>query len=271
MIPASAAMPRWASVGDGLVAGERLLAEEVPIALVYDHATYAVMMATPADLMDFAIGFSLAERMIDSAEDIEALEVIPHGRGIELRIRLAERCADRPRARMRHMAGPVGCGLCGIQSLAEVFQPPSMVAEGVMISGPAIVAALAEMARLQPLNAMVRAAHAAAFWQPERGLVALREDVGRHNALDKLAGALAAEGREGAAGAVVLSSRVSIEMVQKTARLGASIIVAASAPTALAVRFAASCGMTLIGIAREDGFEVFTGPGRIQAVSRSAN
>lgn len=265
MIPASTTMPRWHWADGRLAEGARELAEEAAIALVHDGATHAVMMATPADLPDFALGFSLAEGLVDSAADIEALDVVQHAHGIELRMYLSPRCAERPRRRLRTLAGPVGCGLCGLQSLAEVFPAVPSVGAGVDLPGHEVALAMAALLRGQRLNATVRATHAAGFWQPGRGLLALREDVGRHNALDKLAGSLAHAGCPGAAGAVVISSRVSIEMVQKAARLGASIIIAASAPTALAVRVAADCGITLIGTARGAGFEVFSIPHRILA------
>ena len=262
---ASATIPRGRWDGSRLVEGARDLAEETAIALVYHGATHAVMMATPDDLADFALGFSLAEGLVDTVHDLEALEVVHHAQGIELRMRLADRCAERPRRRLRHLAGPVGCGLCGLQSLEEVFRPAPPVGAGVPMAAGEVTLAMAALVRGQRLNATVRAAHAAGFWRPGQGMLALREDVGRHNALDKLAGALAHACRRGADGAVVLSSRVSIEMVQKAARLGASIIIAASAPTALAVRVAQGCGITLIGAARGDGFELFSAPHRIRA------
>ena len=257
------AVARWTSAAGVPVLSERQVPEEAAVALVYAHATYAVMMASPADLGDFALGFSLAEGLVDGPDDIEELEIVPHAGGIELRMQLGPLCAARPRERARRMAGPAGCGLCGVQSLAEVFRPLPQVAPGFRIEGTEIFAAMGAMVRGQRLNAVVRATHAAAFWQPGHGLIALREDVGRHNALDKLAGALAFAGTPGASGVVLLSSRVSIEMVQKAARMGAAILVAASAPTALAVRMAGACGITLVGVARSDGFEVFTALERI--------
>lgn len=263
--PPLTVLPRWRSSAAGLAAGQRVLAEETPVALVYDGATHAVMMATPADLEDFAVGFSLSEGLADAADDILELEVLHRPAGIELRMALAERCGQRHVARRRHLAGPVGCGLCGVQSLAEAVRPAPPVVGHVGIPAHAILAAMAALPHAQWLNQEVRAVHAAAFWQPHHGLVALREDVGRHNALDKLAGALARRRIVAGGGAVLLSSRVSVEMVQKTARLGAALLVAVSAPTALAVRTAEACGITLVGVARDDGFEVFTHPARILA------
>jgi FdhD protein len=177
-----------------------------------------------------------------------------------------ERLAGLAR-RQRRITGPGGCGLCGMDSLAEALRPVPEVGAGSTFTPAEIQAAQASMPEAQQLNMKTRAVHAAAFWTPRRGLIALREDVGRHNALDKLLGAMASTGHRAADGIVLLSSRVSVEMVQKAAVLGAPLLVAVSAPTALAVRTAEAAGMTLIGIARSDGFEVFTHPNRIKAGS----
>jgi FdhD protein len=257
--------PRWRWTPAGLVAGERVLAAETAVALAYDGATHAVMMATPDDLEDFATGFSLSEGLADTPDDIIDLEIADCDLDIELRMRLTERCGLRHAARRRHLAGPVGCGLCGIQSLAEAVRPVVPVAGRTRIAAGALMSAMAALPHAQRLNQEVRAVHAAAFWRQGDGIVAVREDVGRHNALDKLAGALARRRVAADGGAVLLSSRVSVEMVQKAARLGAPVLVAVSAPTALAVRTAEGCGVTLVGVAREDGFEVFSHPERIAA------
>jgi FdhD protein len=184
--------------------------------------------------------------------------------GVELRIWLKSREATEFLGRRRKLAGPTGCGLCGVESLTEAMRPPPKVGEGRVFPPGDIMSAVEALLPLQALNQETRAVHGAGFWQPERGLVALREDVGRHNALDKLAGALARGGISARDGVIVLTSRVSIEMIQKSAAIGAPIVVAVSAPTALAVRMADSCGMTLAAIARKDGFEVFTHPHRIK-------
>jgi FdhD protein len=256
-------VPRWHASSRGLAAGHRLLAEESAVALVYDGTTLAVMMATPADLEDFAVGFSLAEGICDTPDSMEDLEVVAGPLGIELRVWLAAPAGERLHARRRALAGPVGCGLCGVQSLAEAVRPARIVRDPARLAARDILEAMASLPPAQWLNREARALHAAAFWHPARGLVAVREDVGRHNALDKLAGALARDGGQAAGGAVLLTSRVSVEMVQKAARLGTPILAAVSAPTALAVRLAEAAGITLIGIARDDAFEVFTHPHRI--------
>jgi FdhD protein len=238
--------------------------EETPVALTFNGTTYAVMMATPADLTDFAVGFSLAEGVITGPADIESLAVVPHATGIELQMWLAPACASALGERRRSLAGPTGCGLCGVESLASVLPPIPRVDGGIAISPQTVYAALSSLASVQPLFQETRAVHAAGFFVPGKGFVSVREDVGRHNALDKLVGDLAHRNIAGATGVVALTGRISIEMVQKTAALGASVIVAISAPTALAIRAAEAAGITLIAIARSDGFEVFTHPARIR-------
>ena len=223
------------------------------------------MMGTPQDLRDFAIGFSLSEGIVQTPDDIESLDVIELDDGIELRMWLSSEKAALLGERRRHIAGPTGCGICGIESIAEAVRPAAVVAQGRSFSPREIMAAMASIAPLQKINIETRAVHAATFWTPARGIVALREDVGRHNALDKLAGSLARSRTDAAGGMVLLTSRVSVEMVQKTAAIGAPVMVAVSAPTALAVRTAEAAGITLIAIARSDGFEVFTHQGRITA------
>ena len=243
--------------------GTRLIPEETAIALSYNGGTYAVMMGTPQNLQDFAVGFSLSEGIVRSPEEIVSLDIVELDDGIELRMWLASPQAERVNERRRHIAGPTGCGICGIESIAEAVRPAAIVAEGRVFSPHEIMAAMASMTVLQQINIQTRAVHAAAFWTPAYGLVALREDVGRHNALDKLAGALAQARVSAREGIVLLTSRVSVEMVQKTATIGAPVMVAVSAPTALAVRTADAAGITLAAIARADGFEIFTHPQRI--------
>jgi FdhD protein len=246
--------------------GVRLIPEETAVAFSYNGGSHAVMMASPQDLEDFAVGFTLNEGIVAAAGDILELAVVEHPEGIELQMWLDEAHARALGERRRAIAGPTGCGLCGIESLTAAMRPSPSVGPGGPIVGPdALLRAFAQVPALQTLNRQTRAVHAAAFWSPRGGIVALREDVGRHNALDKLAGALARSATQTAAGAVLVTSRVSVEMVQKTAAIGAPLIAAVSAPTALAVRVAEAAGITLVAVVRDDGFEVFTHPKRIAA------
>ncbi|MEA2882808.1 MAG: FdhD protein [Bradyrhizobium sp.] len=251
----------WREGGPGV--GTRSIPEETAVALTYNGGTYAVMMTTPQDLRDFALGFSLNEGVIGSPADIESLDIVHLDNGVELRMWLSQPKADRLRERRRHIAGPTGCGLCGIESIAEAMRPAAVVARGRQFSPEQIMAAMRSLPSRQKLNVETRAVHAAAFWNATSGIVAVREDVGRHNALDKLSGALAHGSIEPGEGIILLTSRVSVEMVQKTAATGASVMVSVSAPTALAVCMADAAGITLAAIARADGFEVFTHPHRI--------
>lgn len=254
----------WAERGGRRVALTRAVAEEVPVAFTYDRATHAVMMASPADLEDFAVGFSLSEGIIAKPEEIAGIAMVETVAGIELRIDLAGGPAASYRARRRRLVGPVGCGLCGIESLAEAVPSPPPVSAPLSLPAAMIGEAMAALIGAQTLNAETRAVHGAGFWQPGRGLLAVREDVGRHNALDKLIGALGRSGEKPSAGMIVLTSRVSVELVQKAAMAGVPVLAAVSAPTALALRLAEAAGMTLIAVARADGFEVYTRPDRIE-------
>ena len=256
-------VPRQSLRNGHAASGTRAVPQETAVAFTYNRASYAVMMATPADLEDFAIGFSLSEGIVAARADITALEVVPGELGIELRMELGAHSAERFQERRRLMAGPVGCGLCGIESLTEAMRPLPVINTTTKISAADISAALAALGPAQEMNHATRAVHAAAFWQSGAGLVAVREDVGRHNALDKLAGALAQRGIKAGNGFILISSRVSVEMVQKAALMGAGILVAISAPTALAIRTAERANLTLAAVARDDGFEVFTGAERI--------
>ena len=249
-------------VRDGRAAlGTRALPEEVPVALVYDGTTQAVMMASPLQIEDFARGFSLTEGIVADASEIESLEVVAHDRGIEARMWLAEGRGAALAARRRAALGPVGCGLCGIDSLDGALRAlPPLTARLDMTPGD-IAAATEALRAGQDLHDRTRAVHGAGFCVPGRGVTLLREDVGRHNALDKLVGALAGQGTDPSAGAVVVTSRLSVDMVQKTVLAGSPVLIGVSAPTALAVATAREAGLALIGLARGDGYEVFTMPG----------
>jgi FdhD protein len=252
---------RWR--GGAAAPGTRTLAEEVAVAFTYNRATHAVMLASPADLEDFAVGFSLAEGIIRHPSEIEELEVRGGPDGVELRMWLGEAPVAALDARRRLLAGPSGCGLCGIDSLAQALRPSPVVASGLRVSQADIAAALATLPAAQRLNRETGAVHAAGLFRPGAGLLLLREDIGRHNALDKLAGAAARAGASAGDALVVTTSRVSVELVQKAALMGCPVMVAISAPTALAVRTAEAAGITLVAVARADGFEVFSHSRRI--------
>jgi FdhD protein len=255
---------RLARRAAGTTSANRMVPEETPVALSYAGTTHAVMMASPADFEDFALGFSLTEGIIDTPDEIEAIEVEEHGAGVDIQIRLKDQANQKFQARRRRLAGPVGCGLCGIESIEEAMRSVDNVERAaITLSAADIVQSVKLLSKVQPLHAETGAVHAAGFYVPGKGIVQAREDVGRHNALDKLAGALTRKGIDGSSGAVVVTSRVSVEMVQKTAAIGASFIIAVSAPTALAIRTAEEAGMTLVALVRGEDFDVFTHPERV--------
>lgn len=259
-----ARISRIAHRAGGAAAASRLVPEETPIALSYGGTTHAVMMATPADFEDFALGFSITEGIVGSADEIDLIDVQDQGAGIDIQIRMKNAANRRFEARRRRLAGPVGCGLCGIESIEEATRSVGAVGySGLTLTAHDVVRSVQLLSKLQHLHAQTGAMHAAGFYVPGHGIVAAREDVGRHNALDKLAGALARAGIHGSTGAVVITSRVSVEMVQKTAAIGASAILAVSAPTAFAISTAASAGITLVALVRGDDFDIFTHPERI--------
>ncbi|KOX59157.1 formate dehydrogenase [Streptomyces purpurogeneiscleroticus] len=241
----------------------RALAAEAPVNLVYGSVPHAVMMATPADLDDFAYGFSLTEGIVDSVDEIRATRVEMAEDGLRLHVDLAPGRLREHLARKRAISGRTGCGVCGIEDLAQLPRAGGRAASEVRIALPAIARALSELDRAQVLGAQTRAVHAAAWARRDGSLAAVREDVGRHNALDKLIGALMRAGTPADEGFLVITSRCSFEMVEKAARLGAAVIVAISAPTSLALERARSYGLTLCAIARADTVTVFTGAERL--------
>ncbi|MET3482293.1 formate dehydrogenase accessory sulfurtransferase FdhD [Methylobacterium sp. 092160098-2] len=243
----------------------RALAAEAPVNLVYGSVPHAVMMATPADLEDFAYGFSLTEGIVDSVDEIRATRVEMAEDGLRLHVDLAPGRLREHLARKRAISGRTGCGVCGIEDLAQLPRAGGRAASEVRIALPAIARALSELDRAQVLGAETRAVHAAAWARRDGSLAAVREDVGRHNALDKLIGALMRAGTPADEGFLVITSRCSFEMVEKAARLGAAVIVAISAPTSLALERARSYGLTLCAIARADTVTVFTGAERLTA------
>lgn len=242
----------------------RALPEETAIAMVYDGTTHAVMMATPADIQDFAVGFSLTEGIVTGMDQIASCDVIAHPKGVEAQMWLAEDRGDALAARRRTLAGPVGCGLCGIDSIeAAVRSLPRLSGAGPNLTVADIASATESLRGWQPLHDRTRAVHAAGFLVPGQGIVVAREDVGRHNALDKLIGAMVRQGIDPLQGAIVLTSRVSTEMVQKCVMAGCAVLIAVSAPTLHALRLAQGAGLTLAAFARDDGFDLFCHAGRL--------
>ena len=264
MMQVSNPLPRLAFGPGGAVPGERRLPAEVAVALSFNGTTQAVMMATPANLEDFALGFALTEGIATRAE-IDSITVVETVGGIDVQVWLQPQAEARLMGRRRTMAGPVGCGLCGIDSLAEAVRAlPPVPLSDLHLTPAQVLAAVAALPGGQPLHDATRAAHAVGFWVPDAGMIAVCEDVGRHNALDKLAGVLTRSGQDCTAGAVVLTSRLSLDLVQKCAVMGVPMMIAISAPTTAAVDLAERCGITLIAMARADRFEVFTQSDRIQ-------
>ena len=235
-------------------AGSRSIPEETAVALTYNGGTYAVMMTTPQDLRDFAVGFSLSEGVIGSPAAIDSLEIVRLDDGVELRMWLSQPKADRLRERRRHIAGPTGCGLCGIESIAEAMRPAAVVAPGRQFAPQQIMVAMEGLPSRQKLNIETRAVHAAAFWNAASGIVALREDVGRHNALDKLIGQLVLDRADTKEGFVFLSSRASYELVRKAARVGVPMLATISAPSSLAIAIAREAGVRLVSFCREGSY-----------------
>ena len=254
---------QWRRGVSGDAAIERPLADETPVGLLYDGCPHVVLMATPSDVEDLAIGFTLSER-IAGREDITGVTVESLDEGLQIDIRLtAQGRRGRAGARSRSMEGRSSCGLCGVTRLAQAVRPLSPLADGLTVRRAAIEAALDALEQQQALGRLTRAMHAAAFADASGAVTLLREDVGRHNALDKLIGGAARTGLDPASGFAVITSRCSYEMVEKAAVAGFPLMVAISAPTALAIRKAEECGMTLVALARADGGTVFTRPDRI--------
>ncbi|MBE7211416.1 MAG: formate dehydrogenase accessory sulfurtransferase FdhD [Gluconacetobacter diazotrophicus] len=260
---------RWREAGATDL--DREVPAELPVALSFNRTTHAVMMATPADLADFALGFALSEEILSAPSELRELDVVPlrtapdaAPRGMECRMWISSDRMEGLDARRRHVAGPTGCGLCGLESLEAALRPVRRVPDGRRWDAERVREAMRSLSPAQALNRRTRAVHAAGFWCEEEGLVAVREDVGRHNALDKLHGALAGRRRTLADGILLLTSRVSVELVQKAALMGAPVLAAVSAPTALALDTARDANMTVVATAREDGFSVFTGRERIR-------
>ena len=239
------------------------IASEVPVAMTYNRVSHVVMMATPANLEEFALGFSLTEGLIGSVDDLLATYVIPRVGGIELAMTITKDWFDRLSTRRRNLTGRTGCGLCGAEIIEQALRKPPVVDHSLKVSHQAVQKVVAGLNTKQPLQAVTGATHAAAWCSLEGDILSVREDVGRHNALDKLIGSLFREGFKPANGFVLISSRASYEMVYKTAAAGMELMVAVSAPTTLAIEFAQHSGVTLIGFARPGCHNIYTCKDRV--------
>lgn len=238
----------------------RRIPVEAPVAIEYNSIGYAVMMATPADLEAYAVGLTLAEGLIGRADEIEAIDVHRSEGGWIVRVTLPPARLDAVIKRARTRVSESSCGLCGIESIEQVLRPLPPVTARIATSRDAIAKALAALPAHQPLSRATGAVHAAAFCTPDGRIVAAREDVGRHNALDKLIGTLARDGIDPASGFILLSARCSYELVEKAVRSGCPMLVTISAPTTLAVERAVAAGLTLVALARADNALVLNDP-----------
>jgi FdhD protein len=266
---------RWKN--GALTEAEDKIAEETPVALIYNGISHAVMLATPLDLEDFALGFSLSEGILQDKSELYGVEIVPQENGIELRLDVATEAFVKLKERRRNLVGRTGCGLCGAESLEQALRLPEMIkidamgtnvhaASRASISARSISAAFHAMQTKQVLQQATGATHACAWINTELSkngdVEVVREDVGRHNAMDKLLGALAKQ-PSASSGFVLTSSRASVEMVQKVAVAGYQVLAAISAPTGLAVRIAEAYGLTLVGFLREQQFVIYTHADRI--------
>lgn len=251
---------QWRQDG-GYTALERATPTEAAVGLSFDSRPHTVLMASPADLEDLAIGFTLTEGIAGYADILDVgVEETPEGYLVDVRL-LPGRVKHK--ARPRTLEGRSSCGLCGVQRLADAVRAIPVVSGGQRFSHAAIQRALDQLGDRQSLGRLTRATHAAGFASADGALGLLREDVGRHNALDKVIGGLLKEGVDPTKGFVVVTSRCSFEMVEKTARVGCPMIVAVSAPTDLAIRKAEEAGITLVALARSDGHTIFSGGERL--------
>lgn len=235
------------------------LAEEVPVALEFNGISHVVMLATPADIEDFALGFALSEGILNDRRECYGVDVSATSLGVTAHLEVSSRAFAGLKERRRNLTGRTGCGLCGTESLDQVLRPLPAAGEPLRVTHAALAAAHEGLSRRQPLNGVTGAVHGAAWCSPEGEILCLREDVGRHNALDKLIGALAREGTAFDSGFVLMTSRASVEIVQKAAQVGIPMVAAVSAATALAVRTAAAAGVALVGFVRGEQCVIYTG------------
>ena len=253
--------------GERAERGSATVAEETPIALVYNGRPYVVVMGTPADFEDLATGFSLTEGVVDAADAVRRIDVVRASHGVELQIDISDADATRLEERTRSMTARTGCGLCGVERISDALRLPAAVGNALSLPREALWRASAELSRSQTINNATNAVHAAGWATSDGVLRIVREDVGRHNALDKVLGALARDGVAASDGFVVVTSRASYEMVQKAAMCGVELVAAISRPTGLAIRFADAAGVTLVGLLRGTTANVYSHPQRIHLLS----
>ena len=247
---------RWR--GEAVEELDDCVAEEAPIALMYNGEPHVVMLATPLDLEDFALGFSLTENIVMEVSEVESVHVYERSEGIEVRLKIPPTRCETIDEKGRNLTGRTGCGLCGARTLKQAVRHPPPVRSNVQVPAAELIAALRDLRQRQRLNGLTGAVHAAAWVLPGKEILQVREDVGRHNALDKLIGALARKRTDFSAGFVVVTSRASFEMVQKCATVGIGLMAAISAPTGLAIKLADEANLTLIGFARNEDHVVYT-------------
>jgi FdhD protein len=251
--------------GENVTEGSAFVAEEVPVSLVYNMRPHVVMMASPADLEDFATGFTLTEGIVESIAEITRVDVVAHAQGIEVQVDIADASADQLKSRGRSLIGRTGCGLCGVESIQDALRELKPVSRGADISLDALWRAERALPGLQTWNRDTGSMHAAVWVSPEGNPEVVREDVGRHNALDKVIGALARSGRNPADGFMIITSRASYELVQKAVSAGVRLLAAVSRPTGLAIRLADASGLTLVALLRGNTANVYAHGERLVA------
>jgi FdhD protein len=245
------------------------IAEEVPVSLLYNGTPHVVMLATPTNLEEFALGFSITEGIIKKPQELLSTRIYNRANGIEVYLQITEERFECLADKGRNLVGRTGCGLCGASTLQQAIRQPNIVKGDLTLSASELFSALADIKQRQTLNQLTGSVHAAAWVVPGQGVLAIREDVGRHNALDKLIGLLLRSDKNLAAGFVIVTSRASYELIQKAACVGITMLAAISAPTGLAIRLAEEAGLTLIGFARDDQHVVYTHPHRLTHTNHS--
>jgi FdhD protein len=261
-VSAEVDIERWTSGSTSLTTDQ--VAEETPVGLVYHGVPHVVMLATPANLEDFAVGFTLSEGLVARPDEIRSVEVTQGIDAVDVRVTVAWERFSELLHRRRNLTGRTGCGLCGAETAEDAIRIPAPVGPGTSATAEDLHAAIEQLGSMQPINARTGSVHGAAWVVPGKGIHLVREDVGRHNAMDKAIGALVREGTDFSGGYMLITSRASYEMVQKSATVGISFLVALSAPTAFAVRLAQKTGLTLVAFARRDRHVVYAHPGRLK-------